>query len=172
MDTGSKPKTLTRSTHGPSAPRHSNGQTHKPRRGSVDPSASVGQFSFAPATQTTVVTTTTTTTTKFPPFVMRPPRRTHELDPKHYPLAATPTPASLRNFRFLVDGKATVFREYEDTSIALEEVSPCHNPNMLVVGLTRTSSSSNRNSKTFDWPMDFCRRFIPSSLRQMPPSNS
>lgn len=88
----------------------------------VDASTTLGQFSFAPATQTTVVTTTTTTTTKFPPFVMRAPRRMQDLDPKLYPLAATPTPAFLRNVRFDLAGKPTLFYEAEDASVALEKV--------------------------------------------------
>ena len=90
----------------------------------VDSSSTLGQFSFAPATQTTVVTTTTTTTTKFPPFVMRNSRRIQELDPKLYPLAATPTPASLRNICFNLGGKPTLFTEAEDAHLTLKEVSP------------------------------------------------
>lgn len=89
----------------------------------IDSSSTVGQFSFAPATQTTVVTTTTTTTTKFPPFVMRHPRRMQDLDPKLYPLAATPTPDSLRNIRFQLAGKPTLFTEAEDAYVTLKEVS-------------------------------------------------
>ena len=89
----------------------------------MDSSSTLGQFSFAPAIQTTVVTTTTRTTTKFPPFVMRAPRSIHDLDPKLYPLATTSTPASLRTIRFELDGKPTVFREAEDATFALEQVS-------------------------------------------------
>ncbi|KAL9106406.1 MAG: hypothetical protein Q9227_008548 [Pyrenula ochraceoflavens] len=81
----------------------------------------LGQFSFAPATHTTVVTTTTTTTTKFPPFMMPAPKRLRDLDPKLYPLASTPTPESLRNISFEVEGKTTVFREFEDSTFALEQ---------------------------------------------------
>lgn len=85
------------------------------------PKATLGQFSTA--TQTTVVTTTTTTTTKYPPFVVRPPRRMQELDPKHYPLAASPTPVSLRSIRFDFGGKPTFFQESPDSTVALEQVS-------------------------------------------------
>ncbi|KAL2428373.1 Cell division control protein 4 [Exophiala dermatitidis] len=88
----------------------------------VEPNSVLGQFSFAPATQTTVVTTTTTTTTKFPPLLMRPPRRMQELDPKQYPLAAAPTPAHLRQIHFEIGGKQTIFREAEDTTVALEQL--------------------------------------------------
>ena len=90
--------------------------------GSGSPSASVGQFSFAPATRTTVVTTTTTTTTTFPPVLIRPPRAAQDLDPKLYPLASAPTPLSLRNIRFELDGKPVVFHEPEDTAGTLNEV--------------------------------------------------
>lgn len=89
----------------------------------VDSNSTLGQFSFAPATQTTVVTTTTTTTTKFPPFLMRDSRRVQDLDPKLYPLAATPTPASLRHICFKLAGKPTLFTEAEDAHVTLKEVS-------------------------------------------------
>lgn len=85
-------------------------------------SSSLGQLSFAPATQTTVVTTTTTTTTTFPPLVIRPPRAVNHLDPKLYPLASSPTPASLRNIKFNLGGKSVVFNEPEDTAGAVNEV--------------------------------------------------
>ena len=88
----------------------------------VDRNALLGQLSFAPTTQTTVVTTTTTTTTKFPPFLMRPPRQMRELDLKQYPLAGSPTPASLREIHFEIGGRQTIFSEAEDTSLALEQV--------------------------------------------------
>lgn len=84
---------------------------------------SFGQFSFAPATQTTVVTTTTTTTTTFPPLIIRPPRATKDLDTKLYPLAASPTPEYLRNIRFDLGGKSVQFNEPEDTLSAVNEVS-------------------------------------------------
>lgn len=102
--------------------RSPNSRDTQPYTADIEQNALLGQFSFAPATQTTVITTTTTTTTKFPPFLMRPPRRMHELDLKHYPLAASPTPANLRNIHFEIGGKATVFREAEDTTLALEQV--------------------------------------------------
>ena len=82
----------------------------------------LGQFSFAPAIQTTVVTTTTTTTTKFPPLVMKAPQHLHELDSKLYPLAASPTPRSIRKLCFDVGGRPTYFHEADDTSETLTEV--------------------------------------------------
>ncbi len=83
----------------------------------------LGQFSYAPATQTTVVTTTTTTTTKFPPLMVKAPRHLHDLDPKQYPLASTPTPQSIKKLRFDVDGRPTMFQEADDTLDTLEKVS-------------------------------------------------
>ena len=88
-------------------------------------SGSFGQFSFAPATQTTVVTTTTTTTTALPPLVIQPPRATRDLDTKLYPLAASPTPESLRNIKFELGGKPVIFNEPEDTTNAINEVRFC-----------------------------------------------
>lgn len=118
----------------PSAPLHStqervfkmrrSGGKARARVPDTDPgsSATLAQFSFAPATQTTVVTTTTTTTTRFPPLLMKPPSRSHQLDPKLFPLATTPTPDRLKNISFQVGGKATIFREAADSSIALEQL--------------------------------------------------
>lgn len=91
------------------------------RASTTSSNSTLGQFSFAPATRTTVVTTTTTTTTNFPPLVLNA-RSTRELDPKLYPLASTPTPSSLRNFKFELGGKSVVFNEPEDTGGALKEV--------------------------------------------------
>lgn len=88
----------------------------------------LGQFSFAPATQTTVVTTTTTTTTKFPPLLMKAPHHLHELDSKLYPLASSPTPKSIKRFCFDIGGKPTLFSEADDTTDTLQEVRhPCQN---------------------------------------------
>lgn len=82
----------------------------------------IGEFSLAPTTQTTIVTTTTTTTTKFPPLVMRAPRPLRTLDPKRYPLAAAPTPDSLKDIKFNINGKPLVFNEADDGAKALAEV--------------------------------------------------
>lgn len=90
--------------------------------GQLPPSSSLGQFSFAPVTRTTVVTTTTTTTTNFPPLLVKPPRAIKDLDPKLYPLAASSTPESLRNFKFELGGRSVVFNEPEDAAGALKEV--------------------------------------------------
>jgi F-box and WD-40 domain protein CDC4 len=69
------------------------------------------------------VTTTTTTTTSFPPFVVNAPRNLKDRDPKQYPLAATPTPSSMKRFCFDIDGKAACFHEADDTEVALQDVS-------------------------------------------------
>jgi len=87
-----------------------------------------GQQTFATlaklsATQTTVVTTTTTTTTSIPPLLLRPPRHLHDRDPKHYPLAASPTPAAIRNFSFHHNGQTTAFQETDDLDGSLLQVS-------------------------------------------------
>ena len=82
----------------------------------------LGQFSYGPATQTTVVTTTTTTTTKFPPLMLRAPKHLRDLDPKIYPLAASPTPKSIKKLSFEVDGKPTTFEEADDTLETFEKV--------------------------------------------------
>lgn len=82
----------------------------------------LGQFSYAPATQTTVVTTTTTTTTNFPPIMMKAPQHLYDLDPKLYPLASSPTPTSIKKLCFDVDGTPTLFQEADDTLETLEKV--------------------------------------------------
>jgi len=88
----------------------------------LSPDDILGQFSFAPTTQTTVVTTTTTTTTSFPPLKIKAPSNLHELDPKLYPLASAPTPQSMKRFCFDVGGKPTVFQEADNTLDTYREV--------------------------------------------------
>ncbi|PGG99063.1 hypothetical protein AJ79_08697 [Helicocarpus griseus UAMH5409] len=88
----------------------------------LPPNSSIGQFSFAPATQTTVITTTTTTTTNFPPLVMKAPGSSRPLDPKIYPLAATPTPDSIRDIRFNLGDTSVVFNESKDPSGTFNEL--------------------------------------------------
>ncbi|KAF2724822.1 WD40 repeat-like protein [Polychaeton citri CBS 116435] len=82
---------------------------------SVPPQHSnMAQISFGPATQQTVVTTTTTTTVTLPPLVIKPPKDLYERDPKHYPLAFSPTPHSIKRFCFDLHGRPTTFEEVED----------------------------------------------------------
>ncbi|MCJ1401512.1 SCF ubiquitin ligase complex subunit cdc4 [Xylographa trunciseda] len=100
--------------HGPT--NHPNGrQSNTASSGRV-----LGQFSFAPATQTTIVTTTTTTTTSFPPLMMKAPNHLYQLDPKLYPLAASPTPSTLKKLKFNLEGKPTLFHEADDAESTLQ----------------------------------------------------
>ena len=82
----------------------------------------LGQFSYAPATQTTVVTTTTTTTTSFPPLLMKTLQPLDSRDPKQFPLAFSPTPQALKHFHFDVDGQPAYFQEMDDVKGGLEKV--------------------------------------------------
>lgn len=88
---------------------------------SLDQYAVLGQFSYAPATQTTVVTTTTTTTTSFPPLILKAPRYLHERDPKQYPLAASPTPAQIKRFSLKFNDVPAFYREADDANNGLLE---------------------------------------------------
>ena len=107
----------------------------------------LGQFSYAPATQTTVVTTTTTTTTQFPPLRMKAPQYLNELDPKQYPLASSPTPQSIKELHFNVEGRPAIFQEMGDTVETLEKVCipsikilPSFQP-VCLIGLSSNTSS-------------------------------
>ena len=102
------------------------------RQKNLSSSAEVlGQFSFAPATQTTIVTTTTTTTTNFPPLIMRAPNHLHQLDAKLYPLAASPTPSTLKKLKFNLEGKPILFCEADDAESTLHNVS--FNSNLVTI---------------------------------------
>ncbi|XHG01603.1 hypothetical protein AWENTII_004975 [Aspergillus wentii] len=129
-------------------------------------SSSLGQFSFAPATRTTVVTTTTTTTTTFPPLVIKPPRATRDLDPKQYPLASSPTPASLRNIKFELGGKSVVFNEPEDTASAITELDEKNDALRTSNGLIRSVASYTTSDDT-----QLPRRFAPRRLSNQPSSH-
>ena len=83
----------------------------------------LGQFSFAPATQTTVVTTTTTTTTNFPPLLLRAPKGIHDPDPRLYPLAASPTPQHIKELQFQFGGRPVIYREADEAADMLTRVS-------------------------------------------------
>ena len=124
------------------SPTISRGQTlqkgmSQPLEG-IRPEDVLGQFSYAPATQTTVVTTTTTTTTNFPPIMMKAPQHLYDLDPKLYPLASSPTPTSIKKLCFDVDGTPTLFQEADDTLETLEKV--CEHMITLWGWVTATSS--------------------------------
>ena len=107
----------------------------------------LGQFSYAPATQTTVVTTTTTTTTQFPPLRMKAPQHLNELDPKQYPLASSPTPQSIKELHFNVEGRPAIFQEMGDTAETLAKVCASLVPmlnDLQLIRLPNLSSNINR----------------------------
>jgi F-box and WD-40 domain protein CDC4 len=88
----------------------------------VDPYATMGQFSFAPATKTTVVTTTYTTTTTFPPLCVNAPGSLSERDPKVYPLAHVQAPESIRKIYFDAGGQLACFEEADAAASKVQEV--------------------------------------------------
>jgi F-box and WD-40 domain protein CDC4 len=88
----------------------------------VDPYATMGQFSFAPATKTTVVTTTYTTTTTFPPLCINAPGSLGGRDPKEYPLAHVQAPESIRKILFDAGDELACFEEADAASRKVQEV--------------------------------------------------
>jgi F-box and WD-40 domain protein CDC4 len=88
----------------------------------LDPYATMGQFSFAPATKTTVVTTTYTTTTTFPPLCVNAPGSLGGRDPKEYPLAHVQAPESIQKIYFDVGGELACFEETDAASSKVQEV--------------------------------------------------
>jgi F-box and WD-40 domain protein CDC4 len=88
----------------------------------VDPYATMGQFSFAPATKTTVVTTTYTTTTTFPPMCVNAPGSLGGRDPKEFPLAHVQAPESIRKIYFDAGGELACFEEADAASNKVQEV--------------------------------------------------
>jgi hypothetical protein len=92
------------------------------RASNVQQFAALGHLKYAPATQTTVVTTTTTTTTSFPPLLLKGPRHLCSRDPKQYPLAASPTPESIKKFSFDIQGRPVCFAETDDLKGPLLQV--------------------------------------------------
>ncbi|KAJ5156277.1 hypothetical protein N7492_009080 [Penicillium capsulatum] len=130
----------------------------------------LGQFSFAPATRTTVVTTTTTTTTSFPPLIIQPPRATKDLDARQYPLAASPTPASLRNLKFKIGDKSIIFNEPEDTATAgielKEQSDALASSNGLIRSVNSFSSEDGTNSRRLAPPRMVTRINRPNALNR------
>ena len=55
--------------------------------------------------------------------MMKAPNHLSQLDPKLYPLAASPTPSTLKKLKFNLEGKATLFCEADDTESTLRKVS-------------------------------------------------
>ncbi|KAF2753920.1 WD40 repeat-like protein [Pseudovirgaria hyperparasitica] len=81
----------------------------------------VGRYAYAPATKTTVVTTTTTTSVTLPPLIVKAPRQLQNRDPKLYPLAASSTPAYLKDLTFDIGGMPAHFRESDVPEQTLKE---------------------------------------------------
>lgn len=88
----------------------------------VDPYATLGQLSIAPATQTTVVTTTTRTITSYPPLLLNAPRNLSERDSREYPLARAPAPQSIKRFRFPLGDAQACFEETNDVATSVQKV--------------------------------------------------
>lgn len=103
-----------------SSSNQGHGALHRPK--SRDSRATIGQFSFAPATRTTVVTTTYTTTTTLAPMRINAPSLS-ERDPKEYPLAQVRAPESIRKIYFDAGGEVGLFEEADDASKKAQEVS-------------------------------------------------
>ncbi|KAL8653203.1 MAG: hypothetical protein Q9210_002245 [Variospora velana] len=112
------------------------------------PNDVLGQFSFAPATQTTVVTTTTTTTTNFPPLVIKEPRNVRDLDPVQYPLANLRTPESLKSLHFIVGDQNAVFREADDAVAKMDEWEQQQKALSHSNGLLRSTARTDSNFPT------------------------
>ncbi|KAL8953910.1 MAG: hypothetical protein Q9222_000284 [Ikaeria aurantiellina] len=93
----------------------SGNETWKENMPKLAPNSTLGQFSLAPATQTTVVTTTTTTTLDFPPLEIKAPRNMEQRDMVDYPLVGSRTPACLRGVEFKIGGQKVIFREADDS---------------------------------------------------------
>ncbi len=84
-----------------------------------------------------------------------------DLDPKLYPLASTPTPSSLRNISFDLGGKQTIFKEAEDTTVAMEEIEQ---ENQIL-----KSNGALRTVQTFkNEPRDLSSSFGPPPQRPIP----
>ncbi|KAH7383236.1 WD repeat-containing protein pop1 [Pyrenochaeta sp. MPI-SDFR-AT-0127] len=114
----------------------------------MDPYATMGQFSFAPATKTTVVTTTYTTTTTFPPMCINAPGSLGERDPKEYPLAHTQAPESIRKFYFESGGELACFEEANAASNKVQEHTSLHDT-------LRSSNGTLQKTESFDGPPVF-----------------
>ena len=140
----------------------------------IDPYATMGQFSFAPATKTTVVTTTYTTTTTFPPLCINAPGNMSERDPKEYPLAHTQAPESIRKFYFESGGALACFEEAHAVSDKVQEVcfaatqrhacSSHRFPCLLPIPLTRFPRSTTPSAKCSALPMALCKKSSPTAV--------
>lgn len=100
----------------------------KKQRTMAEPNTTVGQFSLLPATQMTTVTTTTTTTINLEPFILKPPADLADRDPKQFPLAFTPTPASMRRIDLEFGGLQASFQEPDNATHFLQSVREYRSP--------------------------------------------
>ncbi|KAJ4359083.1 SCF ubiquitin ligase complex subunit cdc4 [Ascochyta clinopodiicola] len=114
---------------------------------SRDSHATLGQFSFAPATRTTVVTTTYTTTTTLAPMRINA-KSLSERDPKEYPLAQVRAPDSIRKIYFDAGGELGCFEEADDASKKAQEHTLLHEN-------LRASNGKMRKIDTFKGPATF-----------------
>ncbi|KAH9862513.1 hypothetical protein IAQ61_009930 [Plenodomus lingam] len=132
----------------------------------VDPYATMGQFSFAPATKTTVVTTTYTTTTTFPPICINAPGNLSQRDPKEYPLAHAQAPESIRKFYFESGGELACFEEANPISDKVKE----HNS---LRDTLRSSNGKLKKVESFSGPPSFAtpNRTTRSNAHSQPPQS-
>ncbi|KAH8730859.1 WD40-repeat-containing domain protein [Phaeosphaeriaceae sp. PMI808] len=114
----------------------------------LDPYATMGQFSFAPATKTTVVTTTYTTTTTFPPLCVNAPGSLGERDPKEYPLAHVQAPESIRKIYFDAGGDLACFEEADGVSNTVQE-------HKILQDSLRSSNGTLKKVESFNGPPVF-----------------
>ena len=54
--------------------------------------------------------------------MVKAPKRLHDLDPKLYPLAASPTPKLIKKLCFEIEGRPAIFEEADDTIQAINKV--------------------------------------------------
>ncbi|KAF3008510.1 SCF ubiquitin ligase complex subunit cdc4 [Curvularia kusanoi] len=130
---------------------------------SRDPHATIGQFSFAPATRTTVVTTTYTTTVNIPPMRINAPSLS-ERDPKEYPLAQVRAPEAIRKVYFDAGGDVGLFEEADDAPKRVKEHSALQEK-------LRAANGKMRQVETFSGPATFAspsRTNRPTSSSQPP----
>ncbi|KAH6633370.1 WD40-repeat-containing domain protein [Boeremia exigua] len=123
---------------------------------SRDSHATIGQFSFAPATTTTVITTTYTTTTTLAPMCINAPGLS-ERDPKEYPLAQVRAPESIRKIYFDAGGEIGLFEE------AIDAPQTAHEHTSLQENL-RASNGKIRKIDTFKGPATFTSPSRPKRL--------
>ncbi|KAH7083277.1 WD40-repeat-containing domain protein [Paraphoma chrysanthemicola] len=118
------------------------------QKDAVDPYATMGQFSFAPATKTTVVTTTYTTTTTFPPLCVNAPGSLSERDPKEYPLAHVQAPESIRKIYFDAGGQLACYEEADTAASKVHEHKALQNS-------LRSSNGTLKKVESFNGPPVF-----------------